>query len=56
MPGINNEYIELSDIEIVKIGSIIYNIIYAQYPALNLIYSYFINMAKLLNKLNLPIT
>nr|QWO71402.1 RNA polymerase [Asterophora parasitica] len=56
VPGINNETVILSSLEALKIASIIYNIIYSEFPSLNIIYDYFINMAKVLNKLNMPIT
>jgi len=42
-------------VDISKIAEIIYSTIFKEYPGLNIIYNYLINMAKLLNKLNLPV-
>ena len=47
---------ELTYMELYKIAEVIYNMIYSKYPSLKLIYNYFINMAKVLNKLGLSIT
>ena len=56
VPTIEGNTTLLSSIEIMKIAMIIYNIIYSEFPSLKLIYDYFIDMAKILNKLNMPIT
>jgi hypothetical protein len=50
-----NKTIKLSNKELMKIAQIINNTIFKEYPALNQIYTYFINLAKLMNKLELPI-
>lgn len=55
-PSLNNDTIIVSSLEIIKMASIIYNTIYSEFPSLKIIYDYFINMAKFLNKLNMPIT
>jgi DNA-directed RNA polymerase, mitochondrial len=52
---IKNKFIELSNIELLKIAEIINKTIFKEYPSLYIIYSYFIDMAKLMNKLELPI-
>jgi DNA-dependent RNA polymerase len=52
---IDGEKIEVNFLELHKISEIINNIIFQTYPSLNLIYDYFINMTKLLNKLEIPV-
>lgn len=42
------KFILLNEFEIIKIANIIYNSIFKEYPGLNLIYSYLIEMAKVL--------
>ena len=39
-----------------KIAQIIYNEIFEMYPSLKIIYNYFINISKLMIKLDIPIT
>ena len=52
---LSKDNVVLSDLEIIKMAAVIYNIIYSEFPSLHFIYSYFIDMAKLLNKLNMTI-
>ena len=52
---IEGKTVTLNITEVMKIASIIYNSIFTRYPGLNLIYNYFIEMGKILSKLNLPI-
>lgn len=54
-PGIKDEII-LNPLDIYKIANIINDKIFIVFPSLNNIYSYFLNMAKIMIKLNIPIT
>jgi hypothetical protein len=55
-PGIDNKPVILSRQEIFKIANIINDQIFVVYPSLNNIYLYFIETAKLMIKLGIPIT
>lgn len=56
VPAINkSKIIKINESELLKIAEIINKAIFKTYPSLELIYNYFINMAKLLNKLEIPI-
>jgi DNA-directed RNA polymerase, mitochondrial len=56
LPAINKEKtVKINTIELIKIADIINKAIFKTYPSLDLIYSYFINMTKLLNKLEIPV-
>nr|YP_025889.1 DNA-dependent RNA polymerase [Moniliophthora perniciosa]AAQ74287.1 DNA-dependent RNA polymerase [Moniliophthora perniciosa] len=54
--GKDGKYIRLSNKEIYKIASIINDQIFVVFPSLNEIYNYFIELAKLAVKLELPMT
>ena len=56
LPGILNNEVHLSKKYINKIAQIIYNEIFEMYPSLKIIYNYFINISKLMIKLDIPIT
>ena len=52
---IKGENIELNYLDLYKIAEIIYNSLFKFYPSLSLIYNYFKNWSKLLNKFGLPV-
>ena len=55
-PGIDNKPVILSRLEIFKIANIINDQIFVVFPSLNNIYLYFIETAKLMIKIGIPIT
>jgi DNA-directed RNA polymerase len=55
-PGKNNRAVILNQTDIFKIANIINEQIFVVYPSLNNIYSYFLEMAKIMIKLGTPIT
>ena len=56
LPSLNKDKIvKINTIELIKIADIINKAIFKTYPSLDLIYKYFINMTKLLNKLEIPV-
>lgn len=55
-PGKDGKIIPLSTKDIFKIATIINDQIFVIYPSLNDIYSYFLNITKLILKLNIPLT
>ena len=51
----NDRVLNLNLSETYQLASIIHKSIFNKYPGLNIIYNYFINMTKVLNKLNIPV-
>nr|YP_010130204.1 DNA-dependent RNA polymerase [Clavaria fumosa]QPZ51106.1 DNA-dependent RNA polymerase [Clavaria fumosa] len=55
LPSINGDNISISLPELDKIAEIIHKANFKIYPSLDVIYKYFINMTKVLNKLEIPV-
>ena len=55
IPG-KDESVKVTDIDIMKIAKIIDDEIFVVYPSLNYIYNYFIEMAEIAVKLNIPLS
>jgi DNA-directed RNA polymerase len=56
LPSINKgETILINNLELLKISEIINKALFIKYPSLDIIYKYFIEMTRVLNKLEIPI-
>ncbi len=53
---VNEKYVHLNEIDIMKIAQILNDVIFIEYPSLGEVYNFFINIAKLTNILNIPLT
>lgn len=51
----DNDYVNISFIEVWKMAEIIHSIIFNKFPSLRLIYDYFLDIVKLMLKLSIPI-
>jgi DNA-directed RNA polymerase len=50
------ETVRINNLELYKIAEIIYNSIFKTYPSLEIVYKYFIDMTKSMNKVGIPVT